>query len=333
MLEHKSAARTFAGCLLAALLVTGCGGSSGEDGGDTSATQEDGGPTLSDGDLGGVTDSLNVPEGVSSFTTTLQWDQRKRRILYLRPSITTATRAPALVMLHYRGGTPTRMADYTDASQFVLQHGAWVILPQGIDGSWSDDPKRDAGRTDDSGFLQEVIRESLADYPLDAKHVYMTGFSKGGFMVERFVCDHPDQLAAASWVSAALLDTLRDVCPATRKPPLLMINGTDDRKVPYDGETGVASAPDTAAYFAGLNGCTATSTSDLTPRVDDGTSIRLQAHTHCTGGDQVYFYTVNGGGHTWPDSAYERPVKLGPTTRNLDADSALWSFFQQFTLP
>jgi polyhydroxybutyrate depolymerase len=314
--------------LLIAALAAGC--DSSETPSADSAAQENDGPQIGDSELG-VTDALAVPVGVSSFTITMEWDQRKRTILYLRPA--SATKAPALVLLHYRGGDPSHMANYTDATQFVQKYGAWVILPQGIDGDWSDDPKRDANRTDDSGFLAALIAQSVADYPLDRQRIYMAGFSKGGFMAERYACDHADTIAAAAWVGATLLNTLRDACTPSRKLPVLGINGTADRKVPYDGETGVASAPETMEFFAGLNACTASATRALTPTVQDGTSIELETFSHCPTGAQVYFYTVVGGGHTWPDSPYPRPMELGPTTQNLDADSAIWSFFKGFTLP
>jgi polyhydroxybutyrate depolymerase len=321
--------RTIAAWLAAAAMLCGCGSSTtGADPGGTAATTSSS-DSLS---LDDVQPSLLLPSGVSSFTTTLQWDGRTRTILYLRPTASSATKVPALVMLHYRGGTPHNMAAYTDVAKLVREHGIWVILPKGVDGSWSDDPVLDQNRTDDSGFLAQLINVSVSQYPLDVSRIYMTGFSKGGFMVERFACEHADKIAAASWVSATLLNTLRNVCAPVRPLPVLGIHGTADPKVPYDGETGVASAPDTMAFFAALDGCaTPPAGSDLPVTVNDGTSIHLDVYGSCSAGTAVDFYTVNGGGHTWPDSPYPRPAH-GPTTHNLDATETVWQFMQNYRL-
>jgi polyhydroxybutyrate depolymerase len=47
----------------------------------------------------------------------------------------------------------------------------------------------------------------------------------------------------------------------------------------------------------------------------------------------VRFYTIDGGGHTWPGGTQYLPASIvGKTTRNLDASQTLWAFVSQFTL-
>jgi polyhydroxybutyrate depolymerase len=54
--------------------------------------------------------------------------------------------------------------------------------------------------------------------------------------------------------------------------------------------------------------------------------VRLTAWTGCAGGSAVDFYSVIGGGHTWPGSI---PVaRLGATTTSIDATALMWAFFQ-----
>jgi polyhydroxybutyrate depolymerase len=39
-------------------------------------------------------------------------------------------------------------------------------------------------------------------------------------------------------------------------------------------------------------------------------------------------YTVDGGGHTWPDGT-ARARQFGRTCRDIDATELIWQFFQQ----
>jgi polyhydroxybutyrate depolymerase len=275
-----------------------------------------------------------LPAGVSSFETTMEWDGRTRDITYLRPTASSLGKVPLLVVLHYKGGTPERMDQLTAMSQLVADTGIWVAIPAGISQEWSIDPSR---RTyiDDSGFISQLITDSLSGNSdaLDPKRVYMTGFSQGGYMVERFVCEHGNQLAAAAWVSSELINKVRYECGTQIPLPVLGINGTADRRVPYDGQYGVNSAPAGMAYFAGLNGCSLPPDgTDLPDTVDDGTTVHLDKYSNCSSGKPVWFYTINGGGHTWPGST-KNPAFLGTVSYDIDGTQTLWNFLRWFALP
>jgi len=48
---------------------------------------------------------------------------------------------------------------------------------------------------------------------------------------------------------------------------------------------------------------------------------------------EVVFYTIAGGGHTWPGG---RPLPewiAGYTNMDINASETMWEFFQQYTLP
>ena len=44
----------------------------------------------------------------------------------------------------------------------------------------------------------------------------------------------------------------------------------------------------------------------------------------------VELYRIEGGGHTWPGSEFSRAIEsvVGPTTFSINADDAMWTFFQ-----
>lgn len=278
----------------------------------------------------GSGNTLMPIEGVTSAEATIRFENRDRRVLYLRPVTQKPGLAPAILMLHYHHGTPERMANLTLVGRLVRDYGIWVILPEGVNRRWSTDPRRDGRRPDDSGFLATVIDQSLAAYPIDARRVYVAGFSLGGFMAERFACEHSERVAGAAWVSAALLNSLRPACAWSHPMPVISFNGTRDRRVKYDGKLGYASAPDTAAFFAAGNGCGAAAGSALPNIADDKTSVSLDAWTSCSSAKPVRFYTIDGGGHTWPGNTYQGGL-MGRTTHDIDATLLIWDFLSAYS--
>ena len=49
----------------------------------------------------------------------------------------------------------------------------------------------------------------------------------------------------------------------------------------------------------------------------------------------VELYRIEGGGHTWPGSEFSRAIEsvVGPTTFSINADDAMWTFFQAHPRP
>jgi polyhydroxybutyrate depolymerase len=119
---------------------------------------------------------------------------------------------------------------------------------------------------------------------------------------------------------------------------VLAINGTADRLVPFEGggvgllkKRGlVLSVAQTVAAWVRANGCTAGPDTVLLPDVDpdDGTRVRRETWTGGSNGSEVVLYTVDGGGHTWPDGT-ARARQFGRTCRDIDATELIWQFFQQ----
>jgi polyhydroxybutyrate depolymerase len=58
--------------------------------------------------------------------------------------------------------------------------------------------------------------------------------------------------------------------------------------------------------------------------------MRVVVETFGPGQDssEVLLYTVEGGGHTWPDGG-ARPHRFGRTSRDFDASRTIWDFFRR----
>lgn len=295
--------------------------------------QLDLGSLLADPLSGLLKTRLTPVAGSESFEQTIRWDGRNRRVLVIRPSAPATSPAPAVVLLHYLRTSPEQMANVSAAGRLAAEHGAWVLMPAAIGGKWNDNPAQDnLLGADDVGFIDETIRVLTGLYPLDASRIYLAGLSNGGFMATRYACERPGRVAAAASVAATFRKSLASACHPAPAVPFLIIQGTDDFLVPYKGNALMLSAEASYQTWAGFGGCDLDSSQSeaLAPLVDDGTAVIRQRVEACNSPIAVQFYTIEGGGHTWPGSPLTGFNPFGTVSRNLDATEALWQFFKDF---
>ena len=275
-------------------------------------------------------------EGTVSFEEAVEHQGIGRMVRYIRPAADSDTPAPLIVLLHYHGGTPTDIANMTYVAELARDVGAWIVLPAGQNRQWNDDPGG-SERTDDVGFIAKVIQTAAARYPVDPKRVYVAGMSGGGFMATRFACERPELVAAIASVAATMKQNQHKACNPARAVPVTLIHGTRDLTVFYNhsSQYGTLSAPDTFARWSGIHCCNAAGYSSIAlPNLDpgDGTTSTLQRNGQCTSGGAVQLYTVDGGGHTWPQGRVT-PTLLGRTGQDFSATWAMWDFFSDYALP
>jgi polyhydroxybutyrate depolymerase len=263
-------------------------------------------------------------------------------LLHVPTKYNSLSPAPLLLALHGRLGDGKGMASLTHLSQVSDQNGFIVVYPDGYQRCWADGrgaTAADQARVDDVAFLSALVATLTGTYAIDARRVYVTGISNGGFMAQRLGCDLSAKIAAIAVDAATFPVNLADRCAPSHPMPVLLFNGTDDPLVPYQGgvvagDRGeVYSAPQTAARWAALAGCAPTTASATVPTlVNDGTTVSDVTYSGCRDSVLVRFYTIDGGGHTWPGGMQYLPASIvGKTTRNLDASQTLWQFFAQVT--
>ncbi|MDP9141682.1 MAG: dienelactone hydrolase family protein [Pseudomonadota bacterium] len=248
--------------------------------------------------------------------------------------------APAVVVLHFNLGTGPSMSNLTEVGRLARDYGAYVILPEAADQTWAHVPGG-TDTTDDVGFLSALITDYVGRYSIDAKRVYMTGYSQGGNMSLRFACEHPEQVAAIAPVAATMRNSLARECTTTVSTPVVFFNGTADKQVPYGPGipalirdltlVGSLGAQDAAKFWAEKNGCTGNAIrTDLPTPINDGTELYVDNYEACPENTGVTAYTIVEGGHTWPGALDFVPV-AGITSQNLHANDAMWQFFERFT--
>jgi polyhydroxybutyrate depolymerase len=113
--------------------------------------------------------------------------------------------------------------------------------------------------------------------------------------------------------------------------PALIIHGTADPMVPYDGgkgdssltRTDFASVPSVVTAFLAPWG-PVQKTSRTIDRRDDGTSVTVTDHS-AAGRVVLRLMTVEGGGHHWPGG---RKARLDEgKTQEIDANTEILRFF------
>ncbi len=249
-----------------------------------------------------------------------------------------------VLLLHGGGGKPEGaahdgQADAADAHGFVL------VMPEGIDKGWNDGRLVKGHGNDDVAFLSALIDAMVRDYGVDAKRVYSTGISNGGFMSFRLACDLSDKIAAIAPVAASMGEDAQssalDECHPSHAMPVLMINGTKDPLIHFNGgEIGgtwlrgrgaSVPVPQLVAFWRKQVGCSPViEKTDLPDRdkTDDSTVTREACHGRS--GAEVINYTVVGGGHTWPGgTAYAPKALVGVVNRDFNASEVIFDFFSR----
>ena len=241
---------------------------------------------------------------------------------------------PLVIGLHGKGGTGQQMAQQTRLAPFGLQNGFVAIFPDALENQWDwarpgqtpagEVPRYNpvGGPPDDFGFMNALIAKYVQQGIVDPKRVYVVGFSNGGFMASRMVCDDAGAIAATAIISSGMPVALNQSCHPSRPVPILIEKGTADDHVPYNGGYVLDHSFQTigtdqfVAFFKQLDGCADPAATSQIPGAKKNT-IDISDWQKCKAGS-VDFYKVNGGVHT----VYQVPPPA-PT---------LWNFFKGYSL-
>jgi len=285
------------------------------------------------------------PSGTTSndsLQTILINNLEREFIVHVPPQLDTYKRTPLVIVLHGGGGTAQGMVGLSGFDQIADQHKCIVVYPNALQRHWNDDRVlKDKTNYDDVGFIATLIEKMIAEYNVDPKRVYVTGISNGGFFSERLTLELPDKIAASAIVAAGLTTQLEKLDRLHKPTPILLILGTEDRLVPFNGgkigslfgfgQRGfVLPAKETIKFWVNHNRCSCEMKNiKLTPRdPSDPTRIEETDYQPTGKGQEVCLYTVIGGGHTWPSGRQYLPERLvGKTTHQLTNED-LWLFFQ-----
>ncbi|MGH7298479.1 MAG: alpha/beta hydrolase family esterase, partial [Polyangiaceae bacterium] len=328
--------------------ATGGGSSSGGPG-DSGGTT-DGGATdgSAKGDAGAADTGASGEAGPCAIRTghrgltsrSLTVGSLKRTyLIYLPEALDPSTPVP-FVFVHH-GLTMSGQAMYliTQYTALADAQGLGVAFPDGQSGPnsfvapWNvgsgvclgaGGVQQVSATGDDFAFIEAMKVDVAQDQCLDAAHVFVTGFSMGGYFAHNAGCMMPDVRAVAPHSGGT-----HDLSACTNaREPILIFHGDADPVVP-DGcdDPGASkpigwSGPASADAWAAHNGCATTTTSTA---VTGGTCTYYDG---CPAGGQVAYCVLKGMGHCWAGGAADGGVFSCP---NYASATALeWAFFQKY---
>jgi poly(3-hydroxybutyrate) depolymerase len=162
------------------------------------------------------------------------------------PSACLAPGCGLILVLHGDTGTGLLMDGHVRLRELGRQHGYVVVAPTGP--PFGGGLPGSTWRASNDATLVELVRQLASVFRVDAKKVHVTGFSRGGFVTWRLLCDHADLFASAAPSGAGFGTSFGEAtcfaqgrAPA-RRIPILFLMGRTDVSVGYQTMTAIRDA-------------------------------------------------------------------------------------------
>jgi len=256
-------------------------------------------------------------------------EQGQRRTYYLHTPIADSPThpLPLIVALHGSGMQGKEMAEKTALNQLADQVGAVVVYPDGLKQKWNVSGQ---APEDNVAFVHTLIDQVQQSRSIDSRRVYVVGLSNGGILAQKLACEAPKQIAAIATVAASLPNQFAAHCQTQQPIPLLMVNGTADTIVPWQGGTSpdvrigrnlsIPSIPSVLNFWQQHNACSSP------PKVEQVSNVvEVTDYSSCKAGSEVMLAKLEGAGHVWAGGGYGQSA-FGDTTQRV------WQFLQRHSL-
>ena len=260
--------------------------------------------------------------------------ETRRYLLHVPENIDPSQPVPLVITIHGFAQWPANQANVSQWNPIADREGFIVVYPSGTDfpKRWQAFPQQSKADSKDVVFISDLIDSLSAQYNIDPSRIYVNGLSNGGGMTFLLGCELADRIAATGSVGGAFMLPMEE-CTPSRPVPLIAFHGTADPIVPFHGgpsggfDLPFPDIPEWMNARAALNGCS--TIPDPLPASGEVSGIR---YTGCLEDAEVVFYTIEGGGHTWPGGNPLPESITGPTNQDISASETMWQFFQQHTL-
>ena len=235
-----------------------------------------------------------APLKEKDYRRTVKVDKREREYLLFAPDNVAGEELPLIIAFH---GHTSSAKNFHKSSHFERAR-AVVVYPDGVakktpkheepKQAWAPAWYADTTVEEDSAFVDAIIAQASKEYDIDPERIYITGFSNGGGFAAYLAATYPEKFAAAAIVGAAVRtpeEELRTGLPI----PLLMMHGTDDKKVYTTGYTSPIPEPPGGT--------------DVVLPVEKV----LEAFRIRNGNDGVEYVPITEWGHAWATTSSQMP--------------------------
>jgi len=243
-------------------------------------------------------------------------------ITRLPADYSTANEYPLVLNLHGRTSSAAEQQILTQFDGVADSEGFVVVYPDGIDNTWTT-----IGNSD-SDFLSNLVDTIRANYSIN-NCLFVTGFSRGGFMTYKFANTTSHNVTAIAVGSGNMSNALQNSSASAPQIPIMHFHGTDDNLVSYDGTFLISSVENTIQWWVDHNNCNTTPVfSNITnSNLTDGSTVEKYYYDGGASESEVTFFKVINGGHTW-SGAIPIPV-FGSTNQDINQSEIIGEFFSE----
>ena len=252
---------------------------------------------------------------------------------------------PVILALHGSGGKSENTQRLYQLDPLADKYGYIVIYPQAIDLNWNIPGITSYGKidsaADDVHFLSSLIDTAQKIYNGDSNRVFVTGLSRGGKFALYLGEKLNRRIKAIAPVCASIPVDMLDTFHFAKPIPVLLINGTLDPLVNYNGGYGRLNVGDHigAGFYMtptetlvqkliSLDACDTAATVSQIPQHNAGDGCSAIKYYYKSNKAPVEFIKVIGGGHTWPGSLQYLPIfVIGNVCMDFNAADEVFDFF------
>lgn len=251
-----------------------------------------------------------------------------RNFYYYTPTTWNGTdELPLLIVLHGLTQTGAGVMGITGFNDIAEANQIIVCYPDGIGNAWNANMNVTVSQEDDLGFIETLATHFQTNFNTNPMRQYLCGFSNGGFMSHKMVCESTMCFAGIATVSGGMSDTVYQNCNPSYSPSILHIHGTSDPVVAYNGSASTGISVDAMLEFwRNYMSCDASPTTAALPNPNllDFSSPELITYTNCAVGALEHI-KITGGGHQWPGIS---TLIGGLGTINMDfySPQIIWDF-------
>ncbi len=295
--------------------------------------------------FGALTLSLAVMGGAEragAVTTRTQFDVGGQKRSALLIEYQRLKRQPRTLIIVLRGAGGRQRTSRTDArgiglTPLVRNAGVVIAYPDAVADRWN----LGSDGADDVGFVRTLATKLVADGVADKRKIFVVGVASGGVLALRIACEGADYASGFVTAISNMPSAMQATCKIAKPVSILMINGTADPLMPFQGGTvelnnfkgDVASTEDTLKPFAAASQCSGERTKTDVPDRDpnDGSRVVDERFNGCK--TNVELLRIVGGGHTLPGrpDRQNRGASVGALNNDISTPRVVWDFIRRAT--
>jgi polyhydroxybutyrate depolymerase len=295
--------------------------------------------------------------GFESFTGEKKiMHQELERSYFLHVPEGLKENAPLMVVIHGYTGSAKGIMDYSKMNNLADQNGFVIVYPQG-----TVDTRENTffnvgydfhaeSTVDDVAYIRALVTQLQITYRTSSEKTFATGMSNGGDMSFLLACTSSDLFRAVAPIAGVMMKETLESCNPLRPIPIFEIHGTEDQVSLFEGDMkneggwgAYYDLPSTISFWVKQHKLTEMDSNQLDDKdMEDGSVITFDRHFVEDNVNEVWFYKVEGGTHTWPGwkmdvKWWKNPlawyyVNYEMTGNNdIDTSKEVWSFFSKYT--